>query len=99
MGYRPHHSPNGGRRNLYEALKFKRMGTSAGFLDIIVPIMRGGYGAFFCEMKPKKGGRLSDAQADWLRYLRDEGYYANEAHGFEEAKEQFTHYLSLGKGK
>lgn len=31
-----HHSPNGGFRNKREALKFKEMGTRAGFPDIIL---------------------------------------------------------------
>lgn len=35
-----HHSPNGGKRNIIEAKKFKDMGTQAGFPDLFlfVPI-------------------------------------------------------------
>ncbi len=97
-GYRCNHSPNGGTRNVIEGAMFKRMGTSAGFPDIEVPLPSGPYHGFYVEMKPEKGGKLSLAQQEWLRYLREKGYWAEEAHGFLEAKEMFEHYLSLLKG-
>ena len=95
QGYRCHHSPNGGKRNILEGYNLKMMGVSAGFPDVEVPLPSGHYHGFYCEMKPIKGGRLTDEQREWLSYLRDKGYWAEVAHGFEEAKEMFLHYLSF----
>jgi hypothetical protein len=87
-------SANGGSRNLFEAMKLKRMGVSAGFPDIFVPLPTPKYHGFFCEMKRLKGGKVSEAQLEWLQYLRDKGYYAEVAQGADEAKELFKFYLS-----
>lgn len=88
-------SANGGKRNYYEAIKFKRMGVSAGFPDIEIPFPSGQYHGLYIELKRKKGGKVSPEQAEWLQYLREKGYYAEVAHGFEEAKGIVIHYLSL----
>jgi hypothetical protein len=82
---------------MLEAIQLKRMGVSAGFPDIEVPLPSGHYHGFYCEMKPEKGGKLSENQIEWLDYLRSKGYYAEVAHGFEEAKAHFLHYLSFTK--
>lgn len=88
-------SANGGSRNLMEAINFKKMGVSKGFPDIEVPLPSGPYHGFYCEMKRQKGGRVSEEQLEWLNYLKEKGYYAEVANGFETAKELFTHYLSF----
>jgi hypothetical protein len=95
QGIRHNANANGGRRNLLEAIKFKRMGVSAGFPDIEVPLPSGPFHGLYIEMKRQKGGRLSDNQLEWLSYLRDKGYMAEVAKGFEEAKEIVLHYLSF----
>lgn len=94
QGFRCHHSPNGGSRHLLEAMQLKRMGTSAGFPDVFVPLPTPKYHSFFVEMKPIKGGTLNENQVDWLSYLREKGFFAEEAHGFEEAKSLFLQYLA-----
>ena len=87
-------SANGGSRNLYEAIKLKRMGVWAGWPDVFVPLPTPIYHGFFCEMKRRKGGKVSPAQVECLQYLRDKGYYAEVANGADEAKELFKFYLS-----
>jgi len=87
-------SANGGSRNLFEAMKFKRMGVSAGYPDVFVPLPTTTFHGFFIEMKRSKGGKTSELQLKWLQYLRDNGYYAEVANGFEEAKNHFNFYLS-----
>lgn len=89
-----HHSPNGGYRNKFEAMKLKRMGVSPGFPDIFCPIPKGKYHGFFLELKSKKG-RLSDMQIEWLHRLRESGYYAEWATGFDEAIEIIKNYFSM----
>lgn len=99
QGYRVSASANGGSRNLFEAMKFKKMGVSPGFPDVEVPLpLPGGpYHGFYIEMKRQKGGKVSPEQAEWLAYLKDKGYFAEVAYGFEHAKEMWNYYISLYK--
>ncbi len=89
--------PNGGYRNLLEALKFKRMGTMPGVPDLCIPIPAGSYHGLYIELKRQKGGKLSDNQKYWLEFLRDKGYKAEVGNGFEEAREIVLQYLRLIK--
>jgi hypothetical protein len=82
---------------MLEAVNLKRMGVSKGFPDIEVPLPSGHFHGFYVEMKALKGGKLTPEQQEWLNYLRDKGYYAEVARGFEIAKEMFLHYLSFTK--
>ena len=67
-----HHSPNGGKRNLKEAARFKRLGVSPGFPDLI--IFLSGKRVVFVELKSSSGGRVSESQKDWMRVLLGLGY-------------------------
>lgn len=87
--------PNGGKRHLMEALKFKRSGVKSGVPDIFVTIPSGGYHGLFIEMKRTKGGIVSDNQLYWLSLLREKGYFAEVCYGFDEAKQTLQTYLSL----
>lgn len=80
---------------MYEAVKFKRSGVKSGIPDICVPLPSGSYHGLYIELKRRKGSRISDNQIYWLAYLREKGYYAEIAYGFDEAKEMVLHYLSL----
>lgn len=88
-------SANGGKRHLLEAIKFKRMGVAAGFPDITIPYASGAYHGLYIEMKRQVGGKLSDYQIEWLDFLRSQGYYAECAKGFKEAKDVVEYYFSL----
>lgn len=68
-----HHSPNGGKRALREAARFKAMGTSAGFPDLLLSIARGGWHGLAVEMKAQKGVQ-SAAQRQWQQRLEENGY-------------------------
>ena len=89
-----HHSPNGGYRDVREAAKFKRLGTSAGFPDLILPYMRKGYGGLYIELKRVYGGKLSEHQEWWRDHLIKEGYAWYEAKGAEECIKIIRDYLS-----
>lgn len=82
---------------MLEAIKFKRMGVESGVPDVCVPIPSGPYHGLYIELKRKKGGKVSENQLHWLQFLREKGYYAEVAHGFEEAREMVLHYLSFTK--
>lgn len=92
QGFRPHHSPNGGHRNVLEAIKFKRMGTSSGFPDVFVPFPSGNFHGFFCEMK-SLNGKVSESQNDWIMYLKEQGYFAVVANSNEAAQAHFMDYI------
>lgn len=68
---RIHHSPNGGKRNLIEAAKFKRMGVRAGFPDLWISLGNGQTG--FIELKYGRNG-LTDAQKTYRDFLIEQGY-------------------------
>jgi len=95
MGIRFNASANGGKRNYWEAVKFKRMGVSAGYPDIEVPLPSGPYHGLYIELKRESGGKVSSQQQDWLDYLNAKGYYAKVAYGFEEAKRIVLEYLAF----
>lgn len=97
QGIRFYAIPNGGSRNLIEAIKFKRCGVMPGVPDICVPIPSGSYHGLYLELKRVKGGKVSDNQKYWLEFLREKAYYAEVAAGFDEAKEIILYYLSLTK--
>ncbi len=55
-----HHSPNGGKRNLREAARFKAMGTRAGFPDLALLVPRRGRYGLFVEMKSGHGRQTAE---------------------------------------
>ena len=68
-----HHSPNGGKRNVKEAARFKREGVKAGFPDLILPVVTSTSAGLYIEVKTKKG-RLSSSQKEWKDFLISQGY-------------------------
>jgi hypothetical protein len=98
-GIRFYAIPNGGKRSLTEGVKFKRSGVKSGVPDLCIPQPSGSYHGLYIELKRVKGGKLSETQIEWLNFLREKGYYADVAKGFDEAKEIITHYLSLSDPK
>ncbi len=90
-----HHSPNGGKRNLLEAKKFKAMGTKAGFPDLFLCIAKNGYHGLFIELKTQKG-KVSPLQQTWLDRLNVEGYKAVVCYGIDEARQAIKAYCYGG---
>src|SRR5215831_1817683 len=75
------HVPNGGTRDIHEAARFKRMGVLAGASDLLF-WHRGN--SFALELK-SPGGRLSEAQLEFLTRFNDAGGHAASAVGIERA--------------
>ena len=91
-----HHSGNeiGGSTPAMKAraLKMKRMGTSAGFPDLVLFIPICGvtgeidaYQQVFIEMKRIKGSATSPAQKEWLNVIGQAGIPCSVCKGAEEA--------------
>ncbi len=75
------HTPNGGKRNLVEAIKLKRMGTLAGVPDVL--ILMGGR-LYALELKAPKG-RLTPAQERVLERMKVCGATVATTYGLDEA--------------
>lgn len=67
------HVPNGGKRNIREAARFKRLGVTAGFPDLALFYPANGFHALFIEMKSEKG-TLSASQKEMIEKLASLGY-------------------------
>ena len=87
------HIPNGGSRGKAEAARFKAEGVKAGVPDLFLPVARGPYHGLFIEMKRQKGGKVSDAQKEWIAALIDQGYLAVVCYGWKDAAELIEDYL------
>ena len=84
---------NGVRLSIGAARKAKRAGMKAGVPDMVLPVRRGGYSGFFCELKREKGGIVSQAQVDWHDRLRQEGFKVVVTYGAHETIEAIKAYL------
>lgn len=98
-----HHSPNGGARTkragrngrLYspEALRLQLMGVRAGYPDLLLDVAVGDWHGLRIELKDLDG-ELSTDQRPWLVRLRREGYLADVARGWRDARRLTLEYLS-----
>lgn len=69
-----HHSPNGGKRTVREAARFKAMGTRAGFPDLWLGVPVGDCPYLCLELKTlKKGSAQSTRQHDYERLVKAVG--------------------------
>ena len=94
-GIRHTASANGAKRTVQAGRKLKMMGMSPGFPDLTIPIRSGGFGGLFIEMKRENTGRPTPEQVEWIAFLREQGYWADFAYGFEQAKNIVIQYLAL----
>jgi hypothetical protein len=78
-------SLNGVRLTIGQAVKAKKAGMRKGFPDLNLPIARGDYHGFYCEMKRVTGGVASQDQKFWKEKLEREGYAHVYAYGADEA--------------
>lgn len=90
------HVPNGGSRGPAEAGRFKAMGVKPGVPDVFLDVPRGGFHGLRIEMKRRRGGVLSDEQAEWLDYYNANGYRAVVCYGWDEARMEIEDYLRGG---
>ena len=98
--YRIINIPNGlmiGGRNKFALIKkYKAEGMTNGVSDLLLCVARKGYHGLWIEMKDKgkKASSLSPDQIYWQSDMRDAGYKAEWAAGFDEAKKIIEEYLS-----
>lgn len=90
-----HCIPNGGSRNIREAVNLKRQGVKKGIADMFLPIPKGKYHGLYIELKVGKN-KLSVYQKEFLEYANKVGYLAIVCYGHEEAIKCITEYLKIG---
>jgi hypothetical protein len=78
------HVPNGGNRNLREAVKFKSMGVKPGVPDLILPVARKKYHGLAIELKAGKN-KPTELQLEWHQFMKNEGWYVAICFSWEEA--------------
>ena len=86
------HIPNGGKRGIREAARFKAMGVKSGVPDYFLPVARNRIHGMFIEMKSAKG-KLSENQQHWRVALTDQNYRFVVCYSWTEASEALLNYL------
>ena len=74
----------------------KAEGLLPGVSDLMLMIPKNGWHGLWLEMKAK-GGKLSEAQKEFMGAATLMGYQAVVCYGFEDAKEAITNYLHESK--
>ena len=86
-------TPNGGTRNVIEAVNLKRQGVRAGIPDLMLCVPRGGFHGLYIEMKWDKN-KCSTQQSEVLLFLQQQDYKTAVCYDWEIAKELITNYLT-----
>ncbi|CAB4194313.1 VRR-NUC domain containing protein [uncultured Caudovirales phage] len=85
--------PNGGDRNPIVAARLKAEGVKSGVSDLCLPFARRGYHGFYIELK-KPGGKASDNQLLFGKFLASEGYLFSLCDHWEIARDQILWYIA-----
>lgn len=84
--------PNGGKRHLLEAVKFKASGVLSGVPDLFIALPKGRYHGLYIEMKSDKG-TVSEKQQTMIDKLISKGYQVNVCYSFEEFEQTIKNYM------
>lgn len=90
--------PNGGFRNLSEAIRMKREGVTPGVSDLILLIPNGEFSSLCIEMKFGKG-KQSDLQKEWQTETEKHGNKYIICNSFELFKSGIEEYLKKNSSK
>lgn len=83
-----------GKATARHGARLKAEGRKKGVPDVFLPVARGPYHGIFLELKAGDG-KPSAEQKAWLTALREEGYRAEVAVGWEAAAAAIEQYLAL----
>ena len=86
------HCPNGGKRNAFEAAKFKRLGVKPGVSDLFLPVPKGDYHGLFIEMK-YGNNKLQPSQKEFLSDMAKQNYFVVTCYSGEKAVEIIKKYI------
>lgn len=85
--------PNGGARNIREAVRLKVEGTLAGVADLFLMAANKNYNGLFIEMKIGKG-KQSDAQIEFELKAKHQNYQYIVCRTFDQFKTEIEYYLN-----
>jgi hypothetical protein len=85
--------PNGGLRSPRTAARLKAEGVRAGVPDIALDVPRNGWHGLRIELKRPGRHSVTQAQREWIESLREYGYRAEVAVGWDAARELIVDYL------
>ena len=86
------HTPNGGKRDIAEAVRFKKMGVKSGVPDIFLPCARGGYHGLWIEMKSSRG-KITENQNEFISAMKEAGYKCKICRSCDSAIKAIKTYL------
>lgn len=89
-----YHCPNGGKRDVREARKFRQLGVKPGVSDLCLPFPKGKYCGLFIEMK-YGNNKLQETQIEFLRDMANAGHFVITCYSGSLAIDVLEKYLSL----
>lgn len=84
--------PNGGKRNILEAMNLKAQGLKPGVPDMFLPLARNGYHGLFIELKVGKN-KTTPQQDEFIRDVRFNHYKCEVCYGAKEAIKVLEEYI------
>lgn len=95
---RVHSTPNESRghdgRSIGRAKRMRKEGVAVGFPDLSWDAAHGGFTGLHIELKRELGGKISEAQQDWIKYLISVGRCVFVAEGAEQARNYVSSYFA-----
>ena len=88
------HVPNGGNRNVREAVRLKRQGVKAGIPDIYLDVPMGFYYGLRIELKIAKN-KPTENQTKYIDMYNELGYKAVICYSADEAISVICKYLEI----
>jgi hypothetical protein len=85
--------PNGGSRNVIEAVRLKDEGLLAGVCDLFLPKPNTKHSGLFIEMK-SPGGKPTPAQVSFMEKMLSLGYDCKVCYSFDDFKLAVDTYLT-----
>ena len=85
--------PNGGSRNVIEAVRLKDEGLLAGVSDLFMPKPNKNYAGLFIEMKAP-GGKPTLSQVHFMEKMLSLGYDCKICYSFDDFRSTIDNYLA-----
>lgn len=90
------HIPNGGSRNIKEAMSLKRQGVTKGVSDYFLAIPVGEFAGFWLEMKRDTASAcMTESQEEFQDLMGSVGYKVGYAKGWRSGAQQLCEYLEI----
>lgn len=85
--------PNGGTRNVREAVNLKAQGVKSGVSDLFLALPTSTHSGLWIELKSPKG-KLSESQKEWLDRMDTCGYSTSVCYSVDMAIDAIKAYVN-----